>query len=164
MRAPWLDLSRPSLRYGLPFGLVVGMDWMAYNLISNLTVLDDYTWLNNGFLLAMLALYALAGWLAFCAAGRISAAIAAGITASLIGSAIGLATLWLNTFLFMDIIRQNRYMLEDFARSGAASMDDFIIEDALGASVFGPVLSLFFAIATTTVAGLAGWLVRRSGR
>src|SRR4030095_15085505 len=88
-------------------------------------------------------------------ARQATAGARAGFTAGLLSSLIGILSLWVITFLFMDVIAQNTYMIQDFQRSGAATMNQFIIEDAMGATLIQFIVSL----ALGALLGLAGgWI------
>lgn len=42
----------------------------------------------------------------------------------------------------MNTISHNAFMIQDFHRSGVKSMQQFIIDDAMGAAFFGTIISL----------------------
>jgi len=71
---------------------------------------------------------------------------------------IGIISLWIVTFLFMDVIAQNTYMIMDFQKSGSATMNQFIIEDAMGATAVEFVASLVFGATLGFIGGLLGML------
>ena len=63
--------------------------------------------------------------------------------------------LWIITFLFMDVIAQNTYMIMDFQKSGSATMNQFIIEDALGATIIELIASLVLGV---VLGWFGGWI------
>lgn len=145
-----------SARYGALIGLVLGVIWTVYNVMNNAFNLDarGYALLNNGLTAALVLLFGVAGFAGGRHTGTIRAGTSAGVAAAVVSSVIGIATLWLATWLFFGQVQHNTAMLEDFHRSGAASMDAFIIEDALGASLFGPLLVLAIGTLVGTVGGV----------
>jgi len=163
---PEMDMTRwtrsTSVRYGALIGLVLGLVWTVYNVVNNALNLDEhgYALLNNGLMAALVLLFGIAGFVGARRAGTIRAGTSAGVAAAVISSVIGIATLWLATWVFFGQVAHNTAMLEDFHRSGAASMDAFIIEDAFGASLFGPLLALVLG---TLVGTIGGWLAKATG-
>jgi predicted membrane protein len=151
------SLLRTALRLGWRSGLVLGGVWVAYDLINNLGHLDaaGYGRLNHGLLMALVAVYLWAGLRGAYRARRIPTGVLAAAGASLIGSAIALTSLWTVTYLFLDTIHHNPYMIEDFRRSGMHDMDAFIVDDNLVPTFVGPWLSL----AVATVVGSIGAVI-----
>lgn len=145
-----------SVRRGIAAGFALGLVWTVYNAINNALDLDarGYALLNNGQTAALVLLFGFAGFAGTRRAGTVRAGTSAGVVAALVGSVIGIATLWLATWMFFARIQHNTGMLADFQRSGAASMDTFIIEDTLGASCFGALLALPLGALFGTVGGL----------
>jgi hypothetical protein len=150
--------SSPAFRQGVIFGVVLGLFWIAYNLINSTMNLEGAgaSWLNNGQTVSLLVLFGLAGLRTARATGQISNGTLAGFWTWLISSGIAIITLWIFTFVFMESIRHNTYMIEDFRSSGAQSMDIFILEDAVGASTFGIALALVIGVVAATLGGLIG--------
>ena len=95
------------------------------------------------------------------ATGSVSAGVLAALIAAVVGSMLGAVSLLVITFTFMDTIRHNTFMIQDFVRSGMTDMDAFIVEDALGAIFFGTLFSLVLSAALGT---LGGWLGRAYAR
>jgi len=73
---------------------------------------------------------------------------------------IGMSALFVMTFVFMALIRQNAFMLDDFRRSGLKNIDQFIIEDAVGATLVGTLFSLVAGGIFGTLGGYLGRTVR----
>ncbi len=148
----------PSLKYGIVFGIALGFAWLIHGVLNNLANLDLAAagWLHN---VQLLALTVLVAWSAFHSARQTRQArsgLLAALVTSLVSSLIGITNLWVITLVFMDTIRHNGVMLDAFAHSGMTDMDAFIIEDALGASVFGPMLALVLSALLGVVGGLLG--------
>jgi hypothetical protein len=153
----------PTFRQGVILGAVVGLSHVVHSLLNSAGNLDAGTTrlIGDGQLAAMLLLFGLAGLRGGQITGRLGGAVQAGFWTWLVSSAIGIAVLWVATFAFMDSIRQNAFMIQDFQRSGSRSMDAFIIEDAIGASTFGVGLALVLALAMASLGGLIGKALKR---
>ena len=136
----WMwDWRNPVTRAGWLFGLLFGGVHAVYALVNNLNDLDEAgnNLLNNVLLASLVVLFGLAGWWASRTTGQVRTGILAALLVWLVSTVIGLAALWIVTFAYMEVIRHNTGMLQDFARSSARDMDTFIVEDALGVSLFG---------------------------
>jgi hypothetical protein len=156
-----IRLLKTALQQGWRFGLVLGGIWVAYDLINNLGHLGatGYGRLNTALPIALVGLYAWAGLRRGYSTGQVRTGILAAVGASLIGSVIAISSLWIVTGLFLDTIRHNPYMIEDFRRSGMASMDAFIVDDNLVPTFLGPVFSVLLGAAVGTLGGVIGkWL------
>lgn len=142
-----------AIRQGLLFGMTIGGFHIVYSLINNLMNLqgEPYAWLNRGLLIVLILSLIIPGF--FTRQTKLGAI--AGFTAGLVSAVIGIVSLWIVTLLFMDVISQNVYMIMDFQRSGAATIDQFIIEDAIGATVVQFFVSLVFG---ATLGWIGGWL------
>ncbi len=158
MRATLQGIDNSVLRQGILFGSILGAVHIVYALINNLANLDALggTWLSNASFTIMFLLLTLAGFAGSRETGQVKTGALAGLATGLVSAVIGVASLWVITLLFMDTIRQNTFMIMDFQRSGSASMDAFIIEDALGASGVAIVVSLVLGSALGTLGGLLG--------
>lgn len=162
--APRRLTRHPVVRRGAAFGLVMGAVWTVYNVINTAIALDGQgnAVLNNSLTAALVLLFGWAGFVGSRAARSVRAGASAALVAALIGSAIGILTLWIATFVFFEQVRHNPFMLADFRRSGMQSMDAFIIEDALGATCFGSLLALVLGAVLGTVGGLVAKVVGQS--
>jgi hypothetical protein len=149
------------IRFGAALGVLHGV----YNLVNNLAPASAT--LNRVLNLSIpvtLLLCGVAGYAAAKKTGSMNAGIRVGVLTGLFGMGIGIISLFLITFAFMDTIRHNAFMISDFHRSGSASMDQFIIEDALGAACVGTVASLIFGGALGALGGLIGIKAARATR
>jgi hypothetical protein len=146
-----------AIRKGLIFGAILGVIHIVFVIINNLLNWqgDPYAWLNRGFLVSLILCLTLSGFFTF----RAKPGAKAGFTAGLFSAMIGIVSLWIVTFLFMDVIAQNTYMIIDFQKSGSATMNQFIIEDAMGATAVEFVASLVFGTAFGFIGGLLGTLL-----
>lgn len=151
------------VRQAMAFGGVMGLVWIAFSVLNNAVSLDagGYSLLNNGLTVALVLLFAAAGLVGARTLGTIRAGTYAGVAAAVVGSVIGIAALWVTTFVFFEQSRHNPYMLQDFHRSGETSIDAFIIDDTLGASFFGPLLALTLGAVVGTLGGVAAKLTRQ---
>ena len=150
----------PVIKKGLLFGTLLGVVHIVFVLINNLMNWQGvrYLWLNRSFSISLILCLTLAGFFTFQA----KAGARAGFTAGLFSVTIGIVSLWVVTFLFMDVIAQNTYMLMDFQKSGSATMHQFIIEDAMGATAIEFVASLVFGTALGYIGGWLGMLITTS--
>jgi hypothetical protein len=156
-------LGNPFVRQGAAFGVVMGLIWIAYSVLNNTAVLDSsgYALLNNGVTVALALLFGVAGLVGARTAKSIRAGTYTGVAAAVVGSVIGIAAMWITTFVYFEQSRHNPYILQDFHRSGETSLDAFIIDDTLGASFFGPLGMFILGITLGTLGGVAGKLTRQ---
>ncbi|MBI3537293.1 MAG: hypothetical protein HY070_07050 [Chloroflexi bacterium] len=149
--------ERDAIGAGIVIGIALGVVHIVYVFINNLANLDAPAGarLNNISLALLFAVFVLAGARGGQLTGRVQFGARAGMASGIVSAMIGIATLWLVTFLFMDVIRQNAFMILDFQRSNAASMDAFIIDDALGATMVEFVVSLALGAG---LGALGGWM------
>jgi len=147
----------PVIRKGLIFGAILGAVHIVFVLINNLMNWQgaSHAWLNRSFSISLILCLTLAGFFTF----RAKSGARAGFTAGLVSAMTGIVSLWIVTFLFMDVIAQNTYMIMDFQKSGSATMNQFIIEDAMGATAVELVASLVFGTALGFIGGLLGTLI-----
>jgi len=146
-----------ATRLGIMFGGVLGIAHIAYSAMNNLMNLQGTAFerLNQSLLVALLLLLTLPGLFA----REATAGARAGFIAGLISSLIGILSLWIITFLFMDVIARNTYMIMDFQKSGSATMDQFIVEDAMGATGVQFLLSLVLGAALGFLGGWVGSII-----
>lgn len=159
--------SNETVRTGAAFGLILGLVHAVYAAINNGSHLDAHGFriLDNSLMLAFAALFGSAGFFAGRRAQDVRAAIYGGAAAACVSTVIGLAALWIATFMFFDTIRTNPVMIDDFRQSGAQTMDEFIIGDALSATLFATLFTAIMGPAIATVGGiLAEATLRRRKR
>ena len=153
------------IKQGILFGIMLGIIHIAYDLINNLAPANVTlnSLLNNSILLVVLLFSGIAGYAAARKTGQVETGTYAGLFTGLLSIVIGMSALFVITFVFMDIIRQNAFMLYDFSRSGLKSIDQFIIEDAMGAAIIGTLFSLLAGGIFGTLGGYLGrtWKARR---
>lgn len=114
----------------------------------------------RGILLVVLIFCGIAGYAAARQTGQMKTGTYAGLFTGLLSIVIGMSALFVITFVFLDIIRQNAFMLYDFQRSGLKSIDQFIIEDAMGAALVGTLFSLVAGGIFGTLGGYLGRTVK----
>jgi hypothetical protein len=150
------------IKQGILFGILLGIIHIGYNLINNLAPANMTlnSLLNNGILLVVLIFCGIAGYAAARRTGQMKTGTYAGLFTGLLSMVIGMSALFVITFVFMGIIRQNAFMLDDFQRSGLKSIDQFIIEDAMGAALVGTIFSLVAGGIFGTLGGYLGRTVR----
>ena len=142
-----------AVRQGIIFGSILGVVHIAYSIMNNLMNLQGTAFerLNQSLLISLFLLLILPGLFA----KQATAGARAGFIAGFISAMIGILSLWIITFLFMGVIAQNTYMIQDFQRSGSATMNQFIIEDAMGATAVQFIISLILG---TSLGFLGGWI------
>jgi len=150
--------NNPILRQGLLFGVIFGVFMLVYNLVKNLVNLNDTGEfiVNTAVEVTALLLLGLVGMRVAWQTGRISQGALAGLVAGFTGAIIGTITLFIITFFSIARVRQNTFMLQDFARSGMTDMNQFIYEDAAGGSIFLFVFALILGAALGAIGGLIG--------
>lgn len=150
------------VKQGMLFGIMLGIIHIGYNLINNLApanlILNSL--LNNSILLAVVIFTSIAGYIAARKTGQMKMGTYAGLCTGLLSMVIGMSALFIITFAFMSIIRQNAFMLSDFHRSGLSSIDEFIIQDAVGATIVGTSFSLFAGGIFGTFGGYLGKILK----
>ena len=158
------SLLRATLGHGWRYGLILGGVWVAYNLINNLGNLDaaGYHLLNGSLFPILVGIYGWAGLRRAYQTGRITTGTLTAIGAGLISAVIAISALWIVTYVFIDTIRNNPFMIEDYRRSGAPSMDAFIFNDNLVPTFVGPFFLLALGAAVGTLGGMIGKWFRLS--
>lgn len=148
-----------AIRQGIFFGCILGITHIIYGIINNLMNIQGTAFerLNQSLLIALLLLLILPGVFA----REATTGARAGFTAGFISAMIGILSLWIITFLFMDVIAQNTYMIQDFQKSGSVTMNQFIIEDAMGATVIQFIVSLVLGASLGFVGGWIGSIFPR---
>ena len=153
-----IDTRNPVARSAWLFGLAVGLLRIAHELAVNALEPDALGAAPIGtvLLVGLVALFALAGWRGALTTGRLSSGLQAALGAAAVGSAIGMASLWVVTFAFIEMIRRDPGILQDFARSGGRDLDAFIVGDAVGASAVSLVASFVLGCGAGALGGLVG--------
>jgi hypothetical protein len=145
-----------EVRLGAVFGLAVGAVQALYAAVIHGSHLDQQTFrlVDNSVMMALVILFVVAGFLAARRAQNVRASTSAGAAAALVGAAIGLVALWLATAAFFETIRTNLIVLDDFRRSGAQSLDEFIVQRALAGSLFSTLFTLILGLTAGSVGGI----------
>ena len=145
-------------RHGALPGLATGLFWTAVNMVNQGVVLDDrgHAILAAGFLAALVLPCAVAGFLGARQEGSVSTGLATAPVAWIVGSAIDVATMWLATWIFYQNQRIDPGNLADFRRSGLPTIDAFLIDDNLRASLIGPAMSLVMGAVVGTAGAVLG--------
>jgi len=146
------------IKQGILFGVMLGIIHIGYNLINNLAPANVTlnSLLNNGLPLVVLIFSGIAGYATARKTGQMKTGTYAGLFTGLLSIVIGMSALFVITFVFMGIIRQNAFMIYDFHRSGLKSIDQFIIEDAIGGAFIGTLFSLLAGGIFGTLGGYLG--------
>ncbi|HEX7734615.1 MAG TPA: hypothetical protein VF458_07125 [Ktedonobacteraceae bacterium] len=156
------SMNNVWIKQGILFGILLGIIHIGYNLINNLAPanLTLNSLLNNSILLIVAIFTSVAGYIAVRKTGQLKMGTYAGLCTGLLSIGIGISALFLITFAFMSIIRQNAFMIFDFHRSGLSSIDEFIIQDAVGATIVGITFSLLAGGICGTFGGYLGKIVK----
>ncbi|MBV9616683.1 MAG: hypothetical protein JO031_14620 [Ktedonobacteraceae bacterium] len=156
------SMNTTWIKQGLLFGVLLGIIHIAYDLILNLAPANATlnSLFNNGILLVVLIFCGIAGYAAAHKTGQMKTGTYAGLFTGAMSIVIGMSALFVITFVFMDVIRQNAFMLYDFHRSGLKSIDQFIVEDAVGAAFVGTLFSLLAGGIVGTLGGYFGRAVK----
>lgn len=93
-----------ALRQGLVFGTILAAILIVFNPVNNLANLDTTgeTWLKNGSLMVVIGLPGLAGFIGSRKTGRVKSKALAVLVTGLVSAVIGIITLWVITFAFID--------------------------------------------------------------
>jgi hypothetical protein len=152
------NMTNVWVKQGILFGMMLGIIHIGYDLINNLAPanLTLNSLLNNSLPFAVLIFTGIGGYVTARKTGQMKTGIYTGLFVGLLSIGIGIIALFVITFSFMDIIRQNAFILYDFHRSGLKSIDQFIIEDAIGAMFVGTFFSLLAGGIFGTVGGYLG--------
>ena len=147
-----------ALWQGLVCGTILGAMLLVFNLVNNLGNLDatGETWLKNGWPIVMFALPGLAGYIGSIETGRVKSGALAVLVIGFVSAIIGIITLWVITLVFMDTLRDNALTMIDFQQSGMTNTEVFIVEGALGGSIFLSVFSLAFGAGYGLLGSLLG--------
>jgi hypothetical protein len=147
-----------ALWQGVVWGTLLGAMLLVFNLVNSLGNLDTpgETWLKNGMLIVMILLPGLAGYMGSRETGRVKSGALTVLVTGCVSAIIGIITLWGITVIFMDTLRHNALTMIDFQQSGMTNMGVFIVEGALGGSVFLAVFSLAFGAGYGLLGSLLG--------
>jgi hypothetical protein len=159
MTVRWIKAARhPAIREGCRFGVAFGVLHVGNALLVNLANLDaaGNALLGNFMAVALVVSFGLVGWRGARATGRVRTGVEASLVTWVVSSAIGITALWIITFAFMDTIRHNTLVLQDFADSGLQDVDAFIVQDALGATLFGSAAMLALGTACGVLGAFIG--------
>jgi hypothetical protein len=152
----------PDVRRGARFGIVLGLVWTVFNVLDQGLALDAQACaiLSDAFLASGVLVLVAAG----LAGSREGAGAETGFAAAVVGSVIGISTMWIATWVFWQNNLTDPAMIEDFRRSGMATMGAFVISDAIGASFVGAASALLLGAVLGAAGGVVGrrWRVRSS--
>ena len=146
------------IQRGLLFGVMLGIIHIVYDLLINLLPANVAVthFLNNSIVVVVLVFIGIASYSTARTTGKMTTGIYAGFFTGILSIVIDMSALFLITFLFMDVIRQNAFMLSDFHHSGLKSINEFIIEDAMGAAFVGTLFSVIAGALFGTLTGFLG--------
>jgi hypothetical protein len=147
-----------TIRQGFVFGTFLGAMLLILNLIKTLANLDSTgeTWVKNSSIIMMIGMLALTGFIGSKKTGRVQSGALAVLITGAVSALIGISTLWVMTFVFMDTLHQNAWMIFNFRQSSQTSMEMFILQGTLGNSAFLLVFSLAFGAGYGLLGSLLG--------
>lgn len=147
-----------ALQQGFAYGFILGTLVLVSNLINQLANLDatGESWLKNGLLIVMIALPGLAGYVGSKQTGQVKSGALAVLVTGLVSTFIGILSLWIITFSFMDTLRHNALTRIGFQQSGMTSLEVFIVQGTLGDSFFLFIFSLAFGAGYGLLGSLLG--------
>jgi hypothetical protein len=153
--------SSEIIRWGGIFGLAAGIIF-AGEIILEYVFLpkDNSIWglIEFG---SVFFLYFLCGLWAVYQNGRMRSGMVSAVLSAMISTLIWLIVILIIFYVFRETDRQTQVFMaegnfEDFARSGAADFNTFIMEDFLGAAFFHLFLGPLMAFILGTIGGLFG--------
>jgi len=160
-------IQRPSLRYGLMFGLLLGGVQIVYAFATSfITDANVQSYLSTIGLALFLIFGILAGRRAAQETLRLGTGVLAGLWAGLIGAALeGLLPL-VNTFIFLQNILDatRNYIKTHPSQYPGLKPSDYTASDVIVGTLISLLFYiLFYALITLIGGALGGYLGRRSG-
>ena len=149
--------SRPALKQGILFGVIVGVILIVY-LLLNYLVYNATLTLIVGIIafLVELGLYAFAGYRASAITGKTGTGAIAGLFTGLFGGLIGAVTSIILLFLFVDTTRIRALSLATSAAIRQIYTNSFIITTGLLAALLGLALAIGYGAGLGAIGGLLG--------
>jgi len=166
LREHYENLGGGDMRRGALLGLAMGLFWTAVNMVNQGVIVDDrgHAILGASFLAALVLPCALSGFLGARRDGAIGTGLTTALVTWLVGSAIGVATMWLATWIFYQNQLIDPGNIADFRRTGLPTMDAFLFDDNLRASIIGPAMSLVMGALVGTAGAALGSHMSRTAR
>jgi len=164
LREHYENLRGGDMRHGALLGLAMGLIWTAVDMVNQGVVMDDreHAILGAGFLAALVLPCALSGFLGARRNGTIGTGLTAALVTCGVGSALGVAAMWLATWIFYQNQLIDPGNIADFRRSGLPTMDAFLVDDDLRASIIGPAMALVIGAVVGTAGAALGSQMRRT--
>lgn len=168
MQASWTSTTSAhlALRQGITLGLILGIIWMVYILVSHLAVMDsdkpkigrfltNLTFATSTFLLIVIS--AVGTW----QTRNITTGLSIGLWAGLIAGLISFATLLVMLYLDMGFLAQhmNSGELQDFAQSGWHNRETWYFWNEELAGCVGYIIT---HLILGTVAGVSGGIIGKT--
>jgi hypothetical protein len=157
-------IRRPSLRWGLLFGIILGVVEVVYNLATSF-VTDANAQLILGYIPAVLFLVLgfYAGMRAAQETGKWTSGLAAGLWVGVIGSVVAFIIPMVNTLINLQSIVESSqlYIKAHPDLSGGMKPSDYTASDVLLSSLLELLLLMVNSVLFTLVGGALGGFVGR---
>lgn len=159
-------IQRPSLRYGLIFGLILGVVQIIYGFATSfITDANAQSYLSTIGLALFLVFGILAGRRAAQETGKLGTGALAGLWAGLIGSAVEALLPLINTFIFLQSILDTtrNYIKTHPSQHPGLKPSDYTASDVIVGTLISLLFYILFYTLITLIGGaLGGYLGRRS--
>lgn len=156
-------IKRPSLRWGLIFGIILGVVEVAYNFGASF-VSDVNVQSILGYIMAFLFIITgfYAGLRAARETGRWTSGLAAGIWVAVFGTVIFFIIPIINTLINLQTIVASQQLYLKMHPVNGMKPSDYTASDVIVTQLVGMCLQMIFcALFTTVSGGLGGFVGRR---
>ncbi|MCL5959981.1 MAG: hypothetical protein M1358_11835 [Chloroflexi bacterium] len=155
MRSAWIQ-------QGVFYGAIVGAFWIVFNLMNYLAPQNGPIsgiaryYVPIFFLVIAPVLYGMAGFVSSKRRKAIRAGAYAGFLTAVISMVISVGSVFVIAGQFMDTIRQNPLIIQDFQSSHFKTIDEFVIQGSIGSFFSLVPLSLIEGGVLGTLFGFFG--------
>ena len=158
-------IRRPSLRYGLIFGIILGIVQIAYGFVASfVTDQGAQTFLSTIGLVLFLIFGFLTGQRAARETGKLGTGVLAGLWAGLIGAALDALLPLINTIINLQslVVQTQAYIKTHESQYNNMKPSDYTSTDVLIGTLIGLLFYiLFYALLTLIGGAVGGYLGRR---
>ncbi len=129
----------------LKLGIILGFLFVIYSFVNNFFNLNasQVSFLNNYLLFIIISFFVFSGYTGYKTRRRDSVIFA--LFVGVVSWFISIIFTFIFTTLFLENIRHNSVMIENFKRSGSNDMNLFIFQDAARGSFLGLVATLILS-------------------
>jgi hypothetical protein len=148
--------SESDFKYRIS-GVLIGLIWFLFNFFNSILNSNQsiYLMVNQILIVGLIIIFIIFGFMVGKATKHIKHTIVIGLAASFIGAICGLILLFLATYLFFDIFRNNLSAPINLY-SISPSNNRYVLEDILGSSFFMTVFGLLFGAVAGGIGGSVG--------